>query len=130
MIITEQEKRRAVLEAVAEKMMAAARTAPKARGTDNLGIAMVTGEDISRLSAEMEKLGKENDLAFFIRDAACVAASEAVVLIGTANKALGLDCGYCGFPSCENDPAPFVSDSLSSDRTFRTCRLRLAGVDI
>ena len=100
MIITEQEKRRAVLEAVAEKMMAAARTAPKARGTDNLGIAMVTGEDISRLSAEMEKLGNENDLAFFIRDAACIAASEAVVLIGTANKALGLDCGYCGFPSC------------------------------
>lgn len=100
MIFTEQEKRRSAIETVAEKMMIAARTAPKARGTDNLSICMVTGEDILKLAAELEKLGKEAGLDFFLRDSACVASSEAVVLIGTANKPLGLDCGYCGFPSC------------------------------
>lgn len=100
MIIDEKEKRRATLEAVAEKMMVAARTAPKARGTDNLHIATVTGEDLARLSAEMERIGEKTGQAFFVRDAGCVAASEAAVLIGTENKPLGLDCGYCGFPTC------------------------------
>lgn len=100
MMINEQEQRRAALEAIAGKMMVAARTAPKARGTDNLHIATVTGKDIDRLSAEMARIGELDNLAFFVRDAGCVAASEAVVLIGTENKPLGLDCGYCGFPTC------------------------------
>lgn len=43
-----------VLEAV-RQMMTAARTAPKGKGIDIIEIAMVTGEDIQRLSDEIDR---------------------------------------------------------------------------
>ena len=57
-----------VLEAV-RQMMTAARTAPKGKGIDIIEIAMVTGEDIQRLSDEMLKLAAETGFKFILRDA-------------------------------------------------------------
>jgi uncharacterized ferredoxin-like protein len=81
-------------------MCAAARTAPKARGIDHIQTLVVTGEEMEALAVEMDRLGAELDAPSFIRDAKNVRESQAVVLIGTRLKQRGLDCGYCGFPTC------------------------------
>lgn len=49
MIENQTDTRNETLRHVAALMMNAARTAPKARGIDNLEIAMLTGNDIERL---------------------------------------------------------------------------------
>jgi uncharacterized ferredoxin-like protein len=96
-------ERRAILN-VACEMAAAARTAPKGCGIDNIEVVILDGEDKDALSAEMraigEKLGDVGD--FFGRDAGNVDASEAVVLIGVRNAPIGLNdfCGLCGFEDC------------------------------
>lgn len=82
-------------------MMTAARTAPKACGIDHLEIAMVTGDGIKQLAETMRTVGEQNGRAFFLRDAANVEASDAVVLIGTHHMVRGLNCGLCGYPTCK-----------------------------
>ena len=44
-------------------------------------------------------------MAFFLRDAGCVRKSQCVALVGTRTKMQGLNCGYCGFPTCGAKPA-------------------------
>ncbi len=86
---------------VAKLMCIAARTAPKARGVDNIVTAIVYGEDLEKLAQEMEKLANELGYKFFIRDADNVRKSHAVVLIGLKNsEPIGLNCEACGF-NCE-----------------------------
>ena len=84
-------------------IMNAARTAPKARGVDNLEIAYVTGEEKDRLSAKMDEMAAEKG-AFFARDAGNLRDSRGVVLIGSKVIPLGLNCAYCGFASCGEKP--------------------------
>lgn len=60
---------------VAKLMVAAARTAPKARGEDKIRTAIVTGDDKEKLARAMEKANRA-------RDAGNVHESDAVVLIG------------------------------------------------
>ncbi len=82
---------------------AAVRTAPKARGVDQLDTAIITGEDKTRLAKEMRRLGEETGAAFFTRDAGNIDACGAVVLIGAQYKARGLGkmCTLCGFEGCD-----------------------------
>ena len=92
------------LRTVAELMCLAARTAPKARGTDNLVAAVVTGEAKERLAAEMRAIAEEVNAAFFARDAANVDASPVVVLLGTRLMRFGLPaCGLCSFADCKKN---------------------------
>lgn len=85
----------------AEKMCVAARTAPKACGTDNIITAIVTSPEKEILADEMEKIGRREGIAFFVRDAENVRQSEAVVLIGVGLKVRGVPyCGFCGFKDC------------------------------
>ena len=88
--------------AAAFQIASAARTAPKARGIDNLVIAVVYGEELESIAQKMESLVDEGRAgAFFKRDAQCLRASQALVLIGTKVKSMGLtDCGLCGFGNC------------------------------
>jgi uncharacterized ferredoxin-like protein len=90
----------AVLE-TAYRMCAAARTAPKARGIDYIQTLVVTGEEKDALAVEMDRLGAELGSPSFIRDAKNVRDSQVVVLIGTRFSQRGLNCGYCGFPTCK-----------------------------
>jgi len=88
----------------AAKLMAvSARTAPKTRGIDDVEIALLSSEEeLNRLADEMEKLGKKLEKKFMIRDAGNVRKSQAVLLIGVkASKPKDLDCGGCGFETCE-----------------------------
>ena len=93
------------LEAVlqtARQMCAAARTAPKARGIDYLETCVLTADDLETLATQMETLGKEHGYDFFLRDAANVRASQAVVLIGTGYHQRGLNegCALCRHENC------------------------------
>ena len=79
MIIDSDQAERAALLSVANLMVAAARTAPKARGEDSIKTAIVTDRDKDALATVMAELGRT-------RDAENVKQSGAVVLNG-------VDCG-------------------------------------
>ena len=82
--------------------MISARTAPKAKGEDDLFTALVLGKEKEVLAREMEKTGEERKAERFKRDAGNVRDSYAVVLLGIrGTKTLGLNCGACGFATCE-----------------------------
>ncbi|MCD7970957.1 MAG: DUF2148 domain-containing protein [Alistipes sp.] len=101
MIFTEQQTRHEQVLAVAKAMMAAARTAPKGKGIDRLEIRTVCGEELKTLADEMRAYGERSGYKFFLRDAGNVEQSECVVLIGTALGVMNLNCGFCGFATCE-----------------------------
>ncbi len=81
--------REGVLE-VAKMMALSAKTAPKARGIDNIEVKILnTREELELLASKMEELSKEFG-DFFLRDAQNVRNSIAVVLIGGKIVDLGL----------------------------------------
>ena len=100
MIINERESRHEQVLNVARQMMTAARTAPKGKGVDIIEIALVTDEDIKKLSEQLISLSEEKGMKFFLRDADNILSAECVLLIGTRELAQGLNCGHCGFPTC------------------------------
>jgi len=75
---------------VAELMVVAAKTAPKARGIDNIVAAVITDrEELEKLAVKMEELSSQYG-QFLARDARNVRDSDAVVLIGAKVVDLGL----------------------------------------
>ena len=87
---------------VANLMCVAARTAPKARGIDNIVSIVLTDKEKDSFARKMEEFGKRTERAAgFARDANCVRQAQAVVLIGTKFDPAGLDCGFCGFDNCK-----------------------------
>ena len=89
---------------VARQMLTAARTAPKGKGIDVIEAALVTGEDIKKLSEKMVAMVEEHGMKFFLRDADNILQAECVIIIGTREQAQGLNCGHCGFPTCAGRP--------------------------
>jgi len=86
----------------AELMAVAARTAPKARGVDVIKTCIIYGPELEKLASKMEEIAERRGWAFFKRDANCVRRSKAVIIIGAlGSEPRGLDCGACGFPTCE-----------------------------
>ena len=101
MIKKEQEFKAKVVAKVAEEMCVAARTAPKGKGLDLLEIAVVTGADIKKLAQKMLAIGQEQDNKTFLRDSENILQAQAIVLLGTKKKYIGLRyCGFCGFKNC------------------------------
>lgn len=105
---------------VANRMLLAARTAPKARGKDTLYAASVDKEGRSKIAAHMRQMVKEGRGApFFIRDADNLDTADGLLLLGTAIDPMGLEfCGLCGFANCEekekypNHPCAFNTGDL------------------
>lgn len=104
MIQNERDIRHEQVLQIAQQMMIAACTAPKAKGTDLIEVALVTDDDIQRLSDAMKKLYEENGFKFFLRDADNILQAECVVLIGTRANPQGLNCGHCGYAQCGDRP--------------------------
>ena len=102
-LIYEENIRSNTIHNIAEKMMIAARTAPKARGIDNLVIALVEQEGIKEISDKVKEIaGRENVPAFFLRDANNILSAQCMILIGAKIKSIGLTpCNMCGFVNCE-----------------------------
>ena len=98
---SEEMERRAVLDAAA-RVCAAARTAPKARGIDNIHTAVLTDADKDAVAETMERMGNELGADFFLRDAGNVRSANVLVLIGIeeTQRGLGAICGYCHHANC------------------------------
>ena len=105
MILSERNTRHEQVLQIGKQMMVAARTAPKAKGVDIIEVALVTDEDIHRLSEEMRVVCEENGFKFFLRDADNIMQAECVLLIGTHELPHGLNCGHCGYATCGDRPA-------------------------
>jgi uncharacterized ferredoxin-like protein len=83
-------------------MAAAARTAPKTRGIDNIRVMAIDDPaSKDRLAARMRELAKLEDRPGFERDAGNVDSSSAVLMIGVESNPAGLNCGFCGHGRCE-----------------------------
>ncbi|GHT30262.1 ferredoxin [Bacteroidia bacterium] len=113
MIRNERVARKEQVLRIGLQMMTAARTAPKGKGMDIIEIALVTDDDITRLSDELQKLGEEKGLKFMLRDATNILHAEAILLVGTASRTHGLNCAHCGYPTCGEKP-DFVPCALNS----------------
>lgn len=102
MIQHSKEAEEAAVIQVARKMCAAARTAPKTKGEDYLAACILTGKEKEELANQMEELSPKLSYGFFMRDAANVRDSFAVVLLGIKNQARKMNegCRYCGFENC------------------------------
>ena len=88
----------------AQLMAVSVRTAPKTRGVDHIVTSLVTGKEKERIAQAMELKveQKKKRLTFFKRDAENLRRSSVVLLIGVQGTFTeGIDCGACGFLSCE-----------------------------
>lgn len=89
---------------VAEKMILAAKTAPKGRGIERLEYLIVTGDDILPIATKMNEISLKHQITFFARDAGNVSKSDALVLIGSSNEPRNVPlCKHCGF-GCDKKP--------------------------
>lgn len=104
MIIFEEDIRNENIKDIAKMLMTAARTAPKARGTDNLVLAVATDDTIVEIAEKMKQLAVERNMDFLNRDAENILNCGAVVLFGMKISPLGLNCGACGFATCGEKP--------------------------
>ena len=84
-----------------QAMLAAAITAPKGNGVDDVNGVLLTGEDKDTLAAHMRDIAEETGEDFYARDAGNVDNSACVVLLWAENAPLGLtNCSLCGFRDC------------------------------
>ncbi|WP_445476037.1 ferredoxin domain-containing protein [Methanococcoides methylutens] len=93
------------IEMLAKTILVAARTAPKAKGKDDIVTALLEPEDMEVLASSMEEMAdrKGEGFAFFKRDAQNVRNADAVILIGFKTEGVaGLNCGACGFENCKD----------------------------
>lgn len=102
MITLDEAKQESTL-LIANKMMVAAKTAPKGRGKDLLEMATVTGDEIVAISEKVKEMYATGKYpAFFLRDAENILSADAMVLLGTKIEPLGLEpCSLCGFKNCD-----------------------------
>ena len=87
-----------------KQMMVAARTAPKAKGIDIIEMVLLNGEEAHQLAEEMQKIGHEKEMAFFLRDAGNILQADAVLILGTRHQTMGLNCAHCGYATCTEKP--------------------------
>ncbi len=90
MVLGEEELLRNGVLRVAELMAVAAKTAPKAKGVDNIEVKVLTErEELEKLAEQMERMAEELG-EFFRRDAQNIRDSHAVVLIGVKRVQMNL----------------------------------------
>jgi len=85
---------------VAERMVAAARTAPKACAIDTIEALILDGADKDELSEAMRALGTRTGHRYYARDAGNVDDCHCIVLIGASVEPRSLNCGLCGVAHC------------------------------
>ena len=87
---------------VAALMAAAARTAPKTCGIDNIKTAAIDDEPTKqKVIAKMREIAAKESRPGLARDAGNITNSPALVLVGVESNAAGLNCGFCGKVTCE-----------------------------
>lgn len=87
---------------VAALMIAAARTAPKTRGIDNVHAFVIDDQPTKEsLVRAMRELGQKENRPSLVRDAGNIEAAPAIVVIGIESRTAGLNCGFCGKRDCK-----------------------------
>jgi len=114
---------------VAKLMLISARTAPKSGGKDDVETLLVYGDEKDKIAAEMEKMGKERNIQGFLRDGKNVRDSAAIVLVGVeGTKSYGLNCGGCGYATC--DAFNIAQRSKGLDFTGPNCIFKILDMGI
>lgn len=88
------------LEQTANLMAAAARTAPKTCGIDNIHVIVLTDQDLQNLRPKMVEISRRANRPSCERDAKNIENVKACVIIAAKANPPGLNCGYCGFNTC------------------------------
>lgn len=101
MAIEYEHIQKSILQQVAEQMCVAARTAPKTRGRDHLIIKILDSTEKGQIMAKMKEIAERDSLPSCARDAENIKNIDYMVLIGTKKNTLGLNCGFCGYPTCD-----------------------------
>ena len=105
MMFSEKQMEEKAVMNTASRMCAAARTAPKARGIDNIITLVITGKEKDALADKMDAINErefEGTSTIFPRDAKNLRLAQAVVLIGVKRIYAGLKfCSFCGFENCD-----------------------------
>jgi len=103
MIISSKDMEMRAALSAAERVCAAARTAPKACGIDHIVTLTLTGAEKDAVADTMDRMADEWDAGFFHRDAGNVRAAQAMVLIGVEENVRGLQeiCGHCHYKNCK-----------------------------
>jgi uncharacterized ferredoxin-like protein len=87
---------------IAGLIMCAARTSPKTRGIDNIQTLLIDdGETKKKIVEKMKQISRDENRPFFERDANSIQFSPAIILIGVRKNPAGLNCGFCGYLTCE-----------------------------
>lgn len=122
-----------VIETATELMAVSARTAPKAGGKDFLEIVVITkDDDLKKIANAMEDYApRSTNEAFWLRDAANIENSQALLLVGLSKPVTaGYDCGACGYPTC----AEFAQHRTLTDRemgyTGPHCVMRMIDIGV
>ena len=112
---------------VAKLMVLAARTAPKTKGQDYVVCKILAGKEKEKIAREMEKIGKEMNKKGWLRDAQNLRDCGPLVLLGVKNVPADMDCGACGFQTCEG-----LRRAKKSGRDFKwpICAMRLLDLGI
>lgn len=101
MIRKSNEAELSAIEQVANLMAAAARTAPKTRGIDNIHVLILTDADIKKLIPKMLEIAKRDARPSCERDAKNIENVKVCVIIGAKANPAGLNCGFCGVATCD-----------------------------
>jgi uncharacterized ferredoxin-like protein len=129
MIVREEEFRDEAVKLAAYLMSVSARTAPKSKGEDDIEIIYVDGEDKEKIADEMIEFGKKSGIRGFVRDGESVKKSSAVLLLGVnGGKPLKLNCGACGYASCDEFVA--VERKKGKDFVGPNCMFKLLDLGI
>ena len=100
MILKSKEAEKNALKDIAELMAVAARTAPKTRGRDNIETLILLDDDVKKLVPKMKEICERDNRPSCGRDAGNLESVDVVFLVGTKTGTLGLNCGFCNFPTC------------------------------
>ena len=112
-------------------MAAAATTAPKSKGFDDLTVKIVTGKETQQIANEIRQMWQEEYTSgtfwFLGPDAEAVEASTTVVLLGVHAKRppLQLNCGACGYETCSE-----FEDAIGQNKTTALCAYKILDLGI
>jgi uncharacterized ferredoxin-like protein len=98
-------------------ILAAARTAPKAKGIDDIVTGLVGAKEKENIARTMEEMAdlKGEKFGFFRRDAANVRQADTLILIGVKDPGVAkLNCGACGYSRCRE-----MADQDKVNQDFR-----------
>ena len=85
---------------IASFMLISAKTAPKAKGEDDVLFKVASKKEKDEIVKRMRELAEERGKNWE-RDANCIDVAQSLVIVGVrGRKPVGLDCGACGM-TCE-----------------------------